>query len=102
MCASHPLREPPRRNLYGGGSPIEKDKDLSRNGLLGKGLTSATYCRELWGVQSVFYALSIEMGFCTPYISQGLDKHSRGMYNSEPIPDEIRASPTEKMVSMSF
>lgn len=42
------------------------------------------------------------MGFCTPCISQGLDKHSRGMHNSEPIPDEIGASPTEKMVSMSF
>lgn len=30
------------------------------------------------------------MSFCTPYLSQWLDKHSRGLYNPEPIPSEVR------------
>lgn len=41
------------------------------------------------------------MGFRIPYISQGLDKHSRGLCNSQRIPGEVGASPTEKMVSVS-
>lgn len=49
------------------------------------------------------------MGFCRPYTSHCLDKHSRVFYDSEPIPGEVvlaagggvEGSPAEKMVSCS-